>query len=392
MSDRLIRTALAALALASAGFAASPARAALDPPSSGALFGFPGAFANPATPSSAAHALADRWLGDAPWDDPAAPAGDRFTLDGALFYEREDRQDLHAANREYDSGAGALDFGSVALGARLLGRWDGWVYAFRPETRYEDVAFLSGLGTDPSVPSAVVTGKTDSREVVSGGALSAGFGGLRIGVAVEVTDRSDDWTRTLDSGDPQSGTRHTDWHGSAVGGQLGFVWTHGDSGLHRLTLGGAVRRVPKLELSGSSTTDLLVGASDSSVTTTREAGWEGGVSAGYQVGEAVRLIAGGGFATAMDWSGLDATTGRRAEGGLAIDYHDSETPWTVRAGYSIAQQSAVDEGHAGTLGLGFGWDFGGTVVELGGIHRSIHRPDQPGQYQDRVLLGFHARF
>jgi hypothetical protein len=372
--------------------AATTARAGLDPPQSGTLFSFPGAFPNPATPMSAGRALADRWLGEAPWDNPAA-GGERGSVSGALLYLREDRQDLHSENRQFDGGQGTIDFGSGAITAPLPFRLALSVYAYPAEARSEDVAFYAGLGTDPSQPSALVTAKTDTRETRAGAALARElFGALRLGIAVETTHRSDDWTRTLESGAPESGTYHTDWKGDAVGGQAGFRWTHGDSAGRALVLGGALRYLPELEVKGENTTDLLVGSTDSSVTTRRASGWEGGVSVAWRFVPTARVIAGFGARTAMAWSDLDATSGRWSNGALAFDYHDPDTPWTLRAGFALDQQSDVVEERAGTLGLSFGWDFTGVRVELGGIHRSIHRSNLPTSYQDRVLLGFTADF
>jgi hypothetical protein len=391
MSDRLLRrhAALPALAIASLAIATA-ARAQVDPPSSGDLFSFPGAFPNPATAMSAGRALADRWLGDAPWDDPAAGGG--WSAEGSLLYLHENRQDLAAANRQFDGGSGVFDFGSAALSAPLPGRFTMWLYSFPAEARSEDVAFYAGRGTDPSQPSAVVTAKTRTREVRSGGALSRAFGALRLGAAVEWTSRTDDWTRTLESGAPESGTRTTSWDGNATGGQAGFRWTHGDSGAGQIVVGGGLRYLPELEVSGHNQTDLLIGSSDSSVTTRRGSGWEGGASASWRVSDAVRVFAGGGARTAMAWSGLGMTSGRWANGALAVDYHDSTTPWTLRAGYAIDHQSDVPEESAGSLGLSFGWDFTGAVAEVGGLHRAVHRSGQPTSYEDRVLVGIRATF
>jgi len=393
MSPRLVRPRFRALAvLPPLLLAAATARAGLDPPQSGDLFSFPGAFANPATPVAAGRALADRWLGEAPWDNPAI-GGDRWSVSGALLYLREDRQDLHAANRQFDGGQGTFDLGSGSLLAPLPLHLSLSLYSYPTEARSEDVAFYAGLGTDPSQPSALVTAKTDTREIRSGAGLSREiFGGLRLGAAVEVTNRSDEWTRTLESGAPESGTYHTNWNGDAVGGQAGFRWAHGDTAGRPLVVGGALRYLPELKVTGENTTDLLVGSTDSSVTTRRASGWEGGVSAAWRFVPAARVVAGLGARSAMVWSDLDATTGRWWNGALAFDYHDPEAPWTLRAGYALDQQSDVVEDRAGTLGLSLGWDFTGVRVELGGIHRSIHRTGHPNSYEDRALLGFTADF
>src|SRR5690348_8162627 len=101
MSNRHHRHALRAWWAPTLLLVATIARADLDPPASGALFGFPGSFATPASVASAGHALADRWLGDSPFDNPAVGGPDLWGQ-GALLYLREDRQDLRAANREFD--------------------------------------------------------------------------------------------------------------------------------------------------------------------------------------------------------------------------------------------------------------------------------------------------
>src|SRR5258706_12175715 len=77
--------------------------AAVDP----ALFPFLGSPATPAAAASAGTALADRWLGDLPFDNPAFRAQRGLELSPALIHVS--RQDLRAANRNYVETSGYLD-------------------------------------------------------------------------------------------------------------------------------------------------------------------------------------------------------------------------------------------------------------------------------------------
>jgi hypothetical protein len=66
-------------------------------------------------------------------------------------------------------------------------------------------------------------------------------------------------------------------------------------------------------------------------------------------------------------------------------FHDARDPWTLRFGVGQEQQNGVPEPRAGSLGLGFGYDWEGIVLDLGILHRGIERPGHPRSYDDRVV-------
>src|SRR5262245_61661598 len=66
-------------------------------PLSSSLFSFPGSVASPASAASAGVALADRWLGEEPFANPAGISIPRLVASGTML--RVSRQDLRADNR-----------------------------------------------------------------------------------------------------------------------------------------------------------------------------------------------------------------------------------------------------------------------------------------------------
>src|SRR6266508_5954036 len=99
------RLALAlAAALIFAGGSLAPAAAApLDPE----LFAFPGSPVSPGSAAAAATALATRWLGEQPFDNPALEARRGVELSPAVLHVS--RQDLRAANRNFDETTAFVD-------------------------------------------------------------------------------------------------------------------------------------------------------------------------------------------------------------------------------------------------------------------------------------------
>src|SRR5882672_8631881 len=156
---------LPAVALALTAILTCPCPAGAQPPApiSPTLFSFPGVATMPATARSASMALADRWLGAGPYDNPAAFASERIELTPVML--RVSRQDLRGQNRNYseqaayfDLAGGALRFGHGAFGGAL--------YAKQPLVRLEDNTFTIGLL--PSTQPGVLTTSTAAREFIGG--------------------------------------------------------------------------------------------------------------------------------------------------------------------------------------------------------------------------------
>src|SRR5207249_8507554 len=81
-----------------------PAAALAQPsPLDSGLWAFPASASAPATATSAARALADRWLGEQPFDNPAAKPRRGVAASGVL--ERLSRQDLRSDNRHFQEQA-----------------------------------------------------------------------------------------------------------------------------------------------------------------------------------------------------------------------------------------------------------------------------------------------
>jgi hypothetical protein len=151
------------------------------------LFAFPGGYLNPAVAVSAGRAMADPWLGESPYWNPAAPV--EFLGELSLQGSHIERQDIRANNREVDETFAFFSGGGAAIGAPLT-KWLGvWLYASRPEARFEENAFRAGTSTDPSVVPAVIQSRTESRESRGGVGVSTKFGAFRLGAAVEATKR-----------------------------------------------------------------------------------------------------------------------------------------------------------------------------------------------------------
>src|SRR5262249_51749959 len=80
----------------------------------GTRFAFPGAPVGPASAPSAAVALADRWLGERPFDNPAFAAKREIELSPLLLHVS--RQDLRADNRNFADQGASIDAAGGWLG------------------------------------------------------------------------------------------------------------------------------------------------------------------------------------------------------------------------------------------------------------------------------------
>jgi hypothetical protein len=354
------------------------------------LFAFPGGFLNPVTAVSAGRAAADAWLGDSPYANPAAPIVKAVEISGQISHLS--RQDLRAANHDYDETWGFFSGGGLAGGVTVSERLGVWVYASRPESRFEENAFAAGTASDPSVQPAVIQSKSEATESRAGAGVTAQLGALRIGVAIENTWRSDHYQLTETSGSPSAGTRDLAFDGDAIGGQAGIQWASRSEARGRFEVGAAVRWLPELEVTGSEI-DLLA-AADSIVTAnaTREAGWEGGGTVAYGVNEAFRVMAGFGGRTAQEWDGFGVTSGAWIHWAVAADYHHPEEAWGLHFGFGGDQQDDVPEQTATAFGIGGDWAFGTTTLTVSAMRRGLDRDDAPTSWDTRFMAGVRATF
>jgi hypothetical protein len=351
------------------------ARAALPTPLDiSGPFGFPGAFEGPPSAAAAGCGLADLWLGDEPYGNPAAAPGRRAVV-SPLFLHLS-RQDLRARNRQFDETAGFLDAAGAALSWPIRSAGLS-LYAWQPVLRREDNAYTR---VPPDAP-ATIKSTTTTREVRAGVAASLPWRTLRLGLAGEWTRRDDAYDLTETSGSPTSGVRHADLAGDGFGFQAGVRWAPDP----RVVLGAATRYVPAMDLDGSSSQQLILGTASSTVTVRRGSGWEAGLSARASLTAALGLLVGLGTRTEQRWEGFGVVAGRTASWSLGFHYHDPGTPWTLRAGVGQEQQSGVAEPHAGLVSLGLGWDLQGVVLDAAVLQRSFSRPGGPTSFDDRLV-------
>ena len=356
------------------------------------LFAFPGSLAIPAGAASAGVALADRWLGDQPFDNPAFSARRGVELSPALV--DISRQDLRAANRNYvETGAyvdAAGGWASMPLGRATL-----FAYGSQPVLNLDENSFNRGTATvDPANPPARIRSQGDAREIRAGAGLSWGDSTLRLGAAGEWTRRDDRYVVDETSGSPLAGTLTTTFSGDAVGLQVGARIRRGLSGPHPLTVGLGVRFLPALTLPAR---DLFLPRGPVAPDTTdyaidRGSSWEGGLSARYGVGETFAMVAAVGAHGEQSWSGIGAVAGTGALWSLAGVFHDPETPWTLRFGFGQERQQHTVVTGADLVGLGLGWQLEGMQLDLGALRRGIRRDGRPTSYDDRVIASLGIAF
>uniref|UniRef100_A0A832I475 Uncharacterized protein n=1 Tax=Eiseniibacteriota bacterium TaxID=2212470 RepID=A0A832I475_UNCEI len=385
MAGRLLSIACAAVACAAALACAPPAaRAGAPAPVSPALHAFPGGFPSPGSAASAALALAPRYLGEEPYDNPAVAPRRAASLTPMLL--RVSRQDLRREHREVDEQPVFFDAGGVwaVLGAGPVAFA---LYGYQPLLRLEDNAFVRGRGTDPTVPPATVAGNASARELRAGFAASWGGARARVGAAVEWTQRQDRYEVTETSGSPASGTTSAEFSGGGAGAQAGaWARVRGDGGAGTVDAGLAARWVPSLTLDVTLAEDLLSGSSSGESETTREGSLEGGLSLRWAATEAFHVLASASGRGEERWEGWGLARGAGSGWRVAGEYHDRRDPWTVRFGYGVDEERGVPEPRASLLGLGLGWQLETTRLDLAIAHRSVRRPGEPNSSDDRVVI------
>jgi hypothetical protein len=368
----------ALLALCFALPAAGQAPEPIDP----ARDSFSGAFTSPASGISAGLALADRWLADEPYANPAIARKGAVSV--SPLFVLISRQDLRAENREFTDQGGSIDLAG-AYAAMPLGRLALSGYFWQPVLRFEDNAY--NVGSAISVgPPATLSMSVSMREWIAGLGASAPLGRMRVGAALEWNGRSDSYSTHEESGSPTAGDSRVDFSGSGLGAQFGAHATFGNSE-HPFELGAAARYRPSLDLSGNQQLDQIALSSTAAVSVTRSASWQGGLSARMPLGESFRLMAEGAASGPQDWTGFGVTTGQGAEWKLAGEYHDTRDPWTFRFGGGQEQQDGVPEPRAGVYAVGLGWRLKHSSIDFALTHRTLQRPGEPNSYDERIVLG-----
>ena len=380
-----MRHCLAALAAATLG--ASAALAQPPSPINPVYHSFPGAHAHPASARSAGLALANRWLGEEPWDNPAGAGARSLTLTGALLHNS--RQDLRRQNRRFEEQSVFLDAagGSVGWSAGGLGLT---LYASQPVLRVEDNAFSRGI--DPTAEPAAITTGTTVRELRAGLAIAWGGERLRIGAAGEWTQRQDRYELVEQSGSPASGSRVAEFSGDGFGGSAGVRIGFGEAAPGAIRVGAALRWIPAIAVTGDQSLELLAGTSGAAISAEREAGWEAGGTVSVVVTAAFQALLALGGRGEQAWEGFGVTRGAGSEWSVGGEYHDARDPWIARFGFGIEEERGVPEPRSRRIAFGAAWLMDSTTLDFGILHRSIERPGQPDSSEDRVLVGVVQKF
>ncbi len=355
------------------------ARAAAPAPLSNPVYGFPlpGDYVTPANAASAGLALSDRWLGESPFENPAAGVAQGIQI--SPLFQRISRQDLTSQNRDVDQNVGYPDVAGGALSLRF-GKWGVVLYGWQPVLRLEQQAYSQG----PIASPAAVDQQAFQREVRSGLALSRGFGDdLRFGLSGEYVYRSDSYETHEKSGSPTAGDRVLEFTGSAIGVGAGFAYARDPDKPWGSWVGGAVHYTSELKIDG--TLEESFGTGTQTVAATRGAEVTGGISARVTVAPATRVVAGVSARSGADWAGFDFGTGAGASYGIGLDWKDDELPWGARFGVGQEANPDAIEQKAGLLTIGFTWVSGDLVLDLGLMHRNLAREGFPNSADDRAV-------
>lgn len=382
---RLLRPFLAALLTLAA---APPGRAAAPDPLPAARVAFPGAVENPADALGAGLALANRWLGDTPGDNPAFTSRRGVALSPEFL--RVSRQDLSAANRDYRQTFGFVDGAGGAL-AVPAGTWRFALYATQPSLRLESEHYTEGRVTDPAGGAQIAIDVT-TRETRAGLAVSKQGPAWQLGAALELTHRDDDYRRVERSGSPEAGTREATLHGDAFGGVLGARWQHAADAPGGVVAGAALRWTGALDATGDQVEQLLVSDTTLHLAATRDAQLEFGGSARVTLSPESHAYASLGMRGREAWPAFDVRASGATRWAVGVDYHDAELPWTVRMGLGQDVEPGTPEPRALRVGAGVGWKSGDTIYELGILHRGMSRAHAPHLADERFVATVRVPF
>ncbi len=379
----MVALVLAASALASVmAHAAVPA--ALKNPSYG--FPLPGDYPAASNAASAGLALADRWLGESAYENPAALM--RSGLELSPLFQRVSRQDISSQNRDTDQTVGYPDVAGVALSLPALG-WGLVLYAWQPVLRLEETAYSAGPLLSPAAVSQLVS----QREIRAGLALSHGVGPGRAGVSGEWVRRQDSYETHEVSGNPLDGDRFIDFDGESFAASAGYALARDPDKPWGSWFGAAVHYGAELTVDG--TVLEPVGSPDSlsfAFSATRAAEWSGGVSARVTVAPATRIVGGVSMRTGADWAGFGFGTTGGVSWSMALDWKDDELPWGARFGVGQEANPGALEQKAGLLSVGFTWVSGDLAIDAGILHRNLAREGLAHSADDRAVASVKLRF
>lgn len=366
---------------------ALPVHAGLPQPMTATRFAFPGSVPSPASATSAGLALADRWVGEDVASNPAAAPQPGVTLSPLLL--RVSRQDLSAANREFEQVDLNFDFAGGQLGTRMRGV-NVTLYAYQPQLRLENQSYLLGR-VNSTGPRAAVENDGSLRETRLGLALGGG-GALRVGAAVEWTRREDRYQFRETSGSPDAGLRDLSFDGSALGGAAGFRWERAPGERGGWVLGGGAHFTGALDVTGVQSADLTSGDSSSDIAASRGSIWDAGASARWTLSPESGVYGTVGTRSGETWDefGVQAAPGQ--SWAIGIDFRDRETSWGARVGAGQDVQPGTPEPRATALGAGVSFYSGETVLDLGILHRAVPRPGLPTLSDDRVTASVRVAF
>ena len=369
-------------------FIASAARAQTVPPpplaDSSFAFPVPGDYVTPATAASAGLALADRWLGSSVYENAAAnvPRGIEVTP----VVQRTSRQDLSSSNRSFEQTFAYFDLAGLSL-SLPAGKWGLVLYGWQPVLRLEEQTYTTG----PQLAPAQVRQLDTQREVRAGGAVSRGFGELRLGVAGEWVHRDDKYESHT-----QSGLGHddivTDFKGDGYGVGGGVTFAKDTSRVWGYTVGGAAHYSAEIPLTGSVTQDLAVGDTAYTFTATRGSEWSGGLSGRVMVSPATWVVIGLSGRTGQTWDGfgLETTSGGGWSAGL--DWKDDELPWGARFGVGQEWNPGALEKQTGLVSIGFTYVSKGLVMDVALFHRNLDREGFAHSADNRALVSVKVGF
>jgi hypothetical protein len=370
-----------ALALVPAAHAAAP------PPLSNPAYGFPlpGDFVTPATAASAGLSLADRWLGQSPYENPAAKMVQGVEL--SPVFQRVSRQDLASKNRDVVQNTGYLDLAGLSLSLPIRS-WGLVLYGWQPVLRLEEQSYSAG----PLVSPAQIRQLATQREVRGGAAVSHDLRAVRLGVAGEWVHRDDSYETHEQSGSPSAGDRVLQFNGDAWGGSAGITWSKDPDSTWGSWVGAALHYTSDIAVTGTSESHLLNLDTTLVVAATHQAEWSGGVSTRVTVAPSTRVVGAISLRTGYDWQGFDFGTSGGTGWSLGLDWKDPELPWGARFGVGQESNPGAVEPKAGLVSAGFTWVSGDLVIDVGLMHRNLRREGSPNSADDRAVASVKLAF